>query len=78
MTMWRATMFSAALAAGVFIAFWPALTWWLGRWYARHWWHPLYEVNSASVRKRLFFLGALWALLPAGYMFVWGMLSLLP
>jgi hypothetical protein len=71
-------MLSAVVAAGVFIAFWPALSWWLGRWYARHWRHPLYEIDSVSVRKRLFFLRALRALLPAGYAFVWGMLSLLP
>jgi len=77
LTIWRATMPSAALAAGVFIALWPALTWWLRRWYARHWWHPLYEANSVSVRKRLLFLGALWTLLPAGYALAWGMLYFL-
>jgi len=72
LTILRAMMLSASLAAGVFLAFWPALGWWPGRWYAHHWWHPLYEVDSVSVRKQLFLTGALWALLPAGYAFVWG------
>lgn len=68
---------AAGMAAVAFVVFWPLLTWWLRRWYQRHWWHPLYEFDSPHVKRRLLFLGALWALLPAAYAFAWGMFACL-
>lgn len=77
MSIGHAMAQSAVIGGGAFAVFWPVLTWWLRRWYERHWWHPLYEFNSPTVRRRLLVLGGLWALLPASYCFTVVMIVLL-
>jgi hypothetical protein len=69
MTLQHAILRSIVFSGFVFAILWPALTWYLRRWYEGHWWHPDYEPNSRVAGRRLVFLGALWALLPAAYSF---------
>ena len=70
----QALIQSTAIAGLVLLLLWPPLTWWLLRSLRRRRADLLHGPDAAGVRRRVSLLGALWAVLPAAFAFVFWLL----